>query len=217
MSRIRPLREDELNPVQTEDHEELVRRDHVTHMQRTLIRDRATYRAYDAWHLSWDRLVEVVGERAATVFAHAISETNGCQLCSLYFVADLRALGVDPHDYTPTEEEKVLADLAQAIVRDPSAVPDDVFDRLLARHGSDEVVVIVGFAGQMIATNTFNSVLQVDLDGRLLPLRDAAVLSARAVREPVLRPPHTSGAPGSGLAGSGAGARTRARTRAEVN
>jgi len=193
MARIRPLTEDELDPIQAEDHEELVRRDHVTHMQRTLIRDRATYRAYDAWHLSWDRLVQVVGERAATVFAHVISETNECQLCSLYFVSDLRALGVDPHDYAPTEEEKVLTDLGRAIVRDPNAVPTELFDRLLARHSGDEVVVIVGFAGQMIATNTFNSVLQVDLDGRLLPLRDAALLSARSARsahEPELRPPN---------------------------
>ncbi|WP_312348803.1 hypothetical protein [Actinomyces sp.] len=206
MARIRPLTEHELDPVQAEDYEELVRRNHVTHMQRTLIRDRATYRAYDAWHLSWDRLVQVVGERAATVFAHAISETNECQLCSLYFVSDLRALGVDPHDYVPTEEEKVLTELGQAIVRDPNAVPAELFDRLLARHSSDEVVVIVGFAGQMIATNTFNSVLQVDLDGRLLPLRDAAILSARAASGPGAWTPDDPGVPEPGPSGPHAGA-----------
>lgn len=171
MALIAPLQVDELDPVQAEDHAELVRRNHDTNMQRTLIRDRATYRAYDAWHLSWDRLVDVVGERAAMVFAHAVSEADQCQLCSLYFVSDLRALGVDPHDYRPTEEEALLTDLARAVVHDPNAVPQDVLDRLLARHSADEVVVIVGFAGQMIATNVFNSVLRVDLDGRLLPLR----------------------------------------------
>lgn len=115
MARIRPLDEDELDPVQAEDHAELVRRDHITNMQRTLIRDRATYRAYDAWHLSWARLVEVVGERAAMVLAHAVSETNECQLCSLYFVADLRELGIDPHDYHATEEEELLTDRARRL------------------------------------------------------------------------------------------------------
>ncbi|SES14556.1 hypothetical protein [Streptococcus gallolyticus] len=35
-----------------------------------------------------------------------------------------------------------------------------------------EIVVIVGFAGQMIATNNFNSVLQIDVDKRLLPIID---------------------------------------------
>lgn len=212
MARIRPLNPDELDPVQAEDHDELVRRDHVTHMQRTPIRDRATYRAYDAWHLSWNRLVQVVGERAATVFAHAISETNECQLCSLYFVSGLRALGVDPHDYVPTEEEKVLTELARAVVRDPNAVPDEVFDRLFARHHSDEVVAIGGFAGQMIATNTFNSVLQVDLDGRLLPLRDEAVLSSKEVPGPVLRGRH---APGVSVRGP-SGTRARGLGRADT-
>ena len=33
-----------------------------------------------------------------------------------------------------------------------------------------ELVVIVGFAGQMIATNNFNSVFKIDVDKRLLPL-----------------------------------------------
>ena len=30
--------------------------------------------------------------------------------------------------------------------------------------------MIVGFAGQMIATNNFNSVLKIDVDQRLLPI-----------------------------------------------
>ena len=30
--------------------------------------------------------------------------------------------------------------------------------------------MIVGFAGQMIATNNFNSVLKIDVDKRLLPI-----------------------------------------------
>ena len=33
-----------------------------------------------------------------------------------------------------------------------------------------EIVAIVGFAAQMIATNNFNSVLKIDVDQRLLPI-----------------------------------------------
>ena len=36
----------------------------------------------------------------------------------------------------------------------------------------NELVVIVGFAAQMIATNNFNSVFQIDIDSRLLPIKD---------------------------------------------
>ena len=49
-------------------------------------------------------------------------------------------------------------------------MPDELFARVRKAFNDDEIVVIVGFAGQMIAGNTFNSVLKVDVDGRLKPL-----------------------------------------------
>lgn len=172
MSRISPLEPGSLTSTQTADYEKLVQRNHATNMQRTLIRDHATYIAYDAWHLSWDSLVDVVGERTAIVFAHAVSEASECQLCSLYFVADLRQLDLDPHDFEQTDVEQLLVAFARAIVTTPTAVPDSLFTALRDHFTDNQIVAIVGFAGQMIATNTFNSVLGVDLDGRLLPLRN---------------------------------------------
>ena len=58
----------------------------------------------------------------------------------------------------------------QAIVKDPTSVSDEIFDRLRKFFNDVEIVVIVGFAGQMIATNNFNSVLKIDVDQRLLPI-----------------------------------------------
>ena len=45
-----------------------------------------------------------------------------------------------------------------------------MFDGLRKYFDDREIVVIVGFAGQMIATNNFNSVLKIDVDKRLLPI-----------------------------------------------
>ena len=43
----------------------------------------------------------------------------------------------------------------------------------LRKYYTDEqIIIIVGFAAQMQATNNFNSVLGVDVDKRLLPLKD---------------------------------------------
>ena len=55
-------------------------------------------------------------------------------------------------------------------MKDPTSVEDEIFDRLRKFFNDQELVVIVGFAGQMIATNNFNSVFKIDVDQRLLPL-----------------------------------------------
>ena len=57
-------------------------------------------------------------------------------------------------------------------VKNPTAVSDELFDKLRKFFNDQELVVIVGFAGQMIATNNFNAVFKIDVDKRLLPLLD---------------------------------------------
>ena len=47
---------------------------------------------------------------------------------------------------------------------------DETFDELRKYFNDSEIVAIVGYAGQMIATNNFNSVLKIDVDKRLLPI-----------------------------------------------
>ncbi len=144
----------------------------LTNMKAALLQDYATYDAFMGWYTSWDRLVEVIGERAATIYAHAISTTNSCQLCSLFFISDLKALGIDPANFEPDEKEQVLIELATQIVKDPTSVTDELFDKLKKDYNDAEIVVIVGFAAQMIATNNFNSVLKIDVDQRLIPIKD---------------------------------------------
>ena len=171
MARIKLLELEETSGAERERYEELAGRNAVTNMKRGLLQDAATYDAFMAWYTSWNRLVEVISEREATVYAHSISTTNSCQLCSLFFISDLKALGLNPADFEKTGREELLSELGQQIVKDPTAVSDDLFARLRAEWSERELVVIVGFAAQMIATNDFNSVFQIDLDERLLPIK----------------------------------------------
>lgn len=172
MARIKLLELEEVTGKEKEAYEELASRNAVTNMKRGLLQDYATYDAYMAWYTSWNRLVEVVGEKAATIYAHSVSTTNGCLLCSLFFISDLKALGLDPDNLQFDEKEKALAQLGQQIVKDPTAVSDELFAELKKYWNDRELVVIVGFAGQMIATNNFNSVFQIDVDQRLIPIKD---------------------------------------------
>ncbi|MBO4376058.1 MAG: hypothetical protein J5811_02055 [Lachnospiraceae bacterium] len=170
MARIKLLEQNETTGAERERYDELAGRNAVTNMKRGLLNDAATYDAFMGWYTSWNRLVEVIGEKDAILYAHAISTTNSCQLCSLFFISDVKGLGLDPANLVYDGKEQVLTDLAQAIVKDPTSVSDEIFDRLRKFFNDKEIVVIVGFAGQMIATNNFNSVLKIDVDQRLLPI-----------------------------------------------
>ena len=170
MARIKLLELEETTGAEKERYEELAGRNAVTNMKRGLLNDAATYDAYMAWYTSWNRLVEVIGEKDAILYAHSISTTNSCQLCSLFFISDVKGLGLDPANLQYDEKEQALASLGQQIVKNPTAVSDELFDTLKKFWTDQEIVVIVGFAGQMIATNNFNAVFKIDVDKRLLPL-----------------------------------------------
>ena len=170
MARVKLLTLEETSGAEKERYEEIAGRNAVTNMKAGLLNDAATYDAYMGWYTSWNRLVEVIGEKDAILYAHAISTTNSCQLCSLFFISDVKGLGLDPANLQYDEKEQVLAELGQQAVKNPTAVSDELFEKLHKFWSDQEIVVIVGFAGQMIATNNFNSILKIDVDKRLLPI-----------------------------------------------
>ena len=143
----------------------------LTNMKQALLQDEATYEAFMGWYKSWSRLLELVGKKAAMIYAHSISTTNGCLLCSLFFISDLKAAGVNPAELVLDEKEELLSELGRQIVKNPTNVPDSLFQRLKKHFSDSEIVTVVGFACQMIATNNFNSVLQIDVDQRLLSVQ----------------------------------------------
>ena len=130
MARIKLVEQNEATGAEKERYDELAGRNAVTNMKKGLLNDAATYDAYMAWYTSWNRLVEVIGEKDAILYAHKISTTNSCQLCSLFFISDVKGLGLDPANLVYDEKETLLAQLAEQIVKDPTAVSDELIDSL---------------------------------------------------------------------------------------
>ena len=90
----------------------------------------------------------------------------------MFFISDLRELGLDPNNWETSENEELRQQLGQQIVKDPTKVSDDLLNGLRKYYTDTEIIIIVGFGAQMQATNNFNSVLGVAVDERLLPLKD---------------------------------------------
>lgn len=141
----------------------------LTNMKETLIHSLPTFHALMEWFPLEAEIEAFLGERAVNFFCYAISTTNECLLCSIFFKKILDDEGIDFKTFAFTEEEQILIDYGQAIVKDANNIPSSIFDRLKSKWSEEQIVAITGFATIMIATNIINKTLQIELDEELIP------------------------------------------------
>ena len=143
----------------------------ITNMKRTLLGHVPSFDAYMEWYTLRDELVPFIGERAVSLFSYAISDENDCLVCSVFFRRVLIDNGEDPDNPQVTEAEQLLIDWGRLIVRDPAGIPDEFYAKLEAAFSPQLRVILLAFAGQMVATNLFNTVGRVPLDEVLYDYR----------------------------------------------
>ncbi len=136
----------------------------VTNMKRTLARAPVALDALMTWYPLRDAVVPFLGERATTLFAHAISAGTDCLVCSTFFRRLLIDNGEDPEDLRLDDWERTIIAFGRQLAVEPHGVSDELFDRLAARLRPDQIVALTAFGGLMVATNLFNNALKVDLD-----------------------------------------------------
>jgi alkylhydroperoxidase family enzyme len=143
----------------------------VTNMKRTLAREPVALRALLSWYDLRDVVQPFLGDRLTTLFAHAISTSTDCLVCSTFFRRILVEAGEDPDSLHLDEWERTVVEYGRQLALDPHGVSDSLFSRLAARLEADQIVALTAFGGLMVATNLFNNALQVDLDEYLLSSR----------------------------------------------
>jgi alkylhydroperoxidase family enzyme len=165
MARIPPLEDDEADPDGRAALEGIIAaHGRTTNMKRTLARSPVALDALMTWYDLRDAVVPFLGERATTLFAHAISSGTDCLVCSTFFRRMLIDSGEDPDALRLDHWEQTIVDYGRQLAVDPHGVIDDLFARLAARLGPDQIVTLTAFGGLMVATNLFNNALRVDLD-----------------------------------------------------
>ena len=141
----------------------------LTNMKETLIHSLPAFHALMEWFPLEEEIEAFLGERAVNFFSYAISTTNECLVCSIFFKKILDDAGIDFEHFAFTEEEQLLIDYGRAIVKDANHVPAEIFTRLKQKWSEEQIVAITAFATIMIATNLINKTLQVELDEELVP------------------------------------------------
>ena len=134
----------------------------ITNEKRTLLHNIPSFWALEgkSYELSAE-LKKFISPRAANLFEYAISVENDCLVCTTYYKKYMEAIGVDINNLDYTEEEELVIEYAQAIVRDRKNIPLDLFDRIKARIGEEGLVVLTTMGMFMIANNYFNDILHV--------------------------------------------------------
>lgn len=99
------------------------------------------------------------------------SPTRTIAPCSVFFRKILIDNGEDPDHPNVTEAEQALIDFGRAIARTPSAIKPEFYARLESTFNPQLRVLLVAFAGQMVATNLFVTVGKVPLDEVLYDYR----------------------------------------------
>lgn len=141
----------------------------ITNMKATLSHSPLAFEVYMQWYPLYHAVINIVGERLAYLFAHAISEASNCPLCTTFFRKIIIQNGEQPEQLHLTDAEQQLLDFGAAMAENRGEVADLLYDPLRQRFTEAEVVVLVAFAGQMIATNVFNNALNVAIDEYLYP------------------------------------------------
>ena len=141
----------------------------VTNMKATLSHSPLAFDVYMQWYPLYHAVIGIVGERLAYLFAHAVSEASNCPLCTTFFRKIIIQNGEQPEDLQLTESEQQLLDFGAVIAQNRGEVSSLLYGPVRQRFSEPEVVVLVAFAGQMIATNVFTNALEVDIDEYLYP------------------------------------------------
>jgi len=166
MARIPPLKADELQPaVQDafENHKEKYNA-RITNMKATLGHSLLSFDVYMQWYPLYKEVELILGKRMAYLYAYSISKASDCPLCSTFFRKIIIDAGETPEHLELTPLQKTITDFGSSIAKFQGNIRDHVYNCIAEQYSKKDMVVLIAFAGQMIATNVFNNVIETDID-----------------------------------------------------
>ena len=162
--RIQPRDYEDLPPESTAVWDDQMERfGMMTTMKRTLVLSPLACESVFNLYPMLDNVATYVGRRATLIFLQAVSSETDCLICSTYFRKYLVDAGIDPDNFTLTDEEDALVEFGLALAKNNAWVPDETYNRLDFLTDTAKVDLVV-LGGLMLLCNYFNNALHVQLD-----------------------------------------------------
>jgi len=140
----------------------------ITNMKATLGKSLPSFKVYMQWYVLYEELEKLVGKRMASFYAYAVSHATECPLCSTFFRKIIIESGEDPDKVVLSEEDSELLRFGSAIGQTQGHITDEVYQAVARKYKEEEMLLLIAFAGQMIATNIFNNVIETEIDDYLI-------------------------------------------------
>jgi hypothetical protein len=140
----------------------------ITNMKATLGHSLLAFDVYMQWYPLYQQVEKILGKRLAYLFAYAISKASDCPLCSTFFRKIIIDAGEKPENLVLTASEKKIIEFGSSIAKYQGNIRDHVYNSIAGQYSKTEMVILIAFAGQMIATNVFNNVIETDIDEYLV-------------------------------------------------
>ena len=166
MARIQPISESERTRSirrAFEKHTEKYNA-RITNMKATLAHSLLAFDIYMQWYPLYAEVEKILGKRLAYLYAYSISYASDCPLCSTFFRKIIIEAGEKPETLELTPSEQKLMEFGSSISKHHGNIADDVYNAVATHFNKTEMMVLVAFAGQMIATNVFSNVIKTDID-----------------------------------------------------
>jgi len=173
MARIEPLATTEISPdvkIAFEHHVQEYN-GRITNMKATLGRSLIAFEAYMQWYPLYSEVEKILGKRMASLYAHSISCAADCPLCSTFFRKIIIDSGETPEKVELSESEKDILNFGSGITKHKGNIADQLYNKVAVNYKESEMVILVAFAGIMIATNIFNNVIETEIDEYLSAYR----------------------------------------------
>ena len=170
MARISPVTSNELQPSVQIGFERHIKEYNsgINNMKATLGHSLLAFETYMQWYPLYEQVQKVLGKRLAYIFAYAISKEANCLFCTAFFRKTILDAGENPENLLLTASQKDVFNFGRSIVKHHGNINDCLYNAVAKRFTEVEMVVLIAFAGQMIATNVFNNVAETDIDEYLV-------------------------------------------------
>jgi hypothetical protein len=166
MARIEPISEKDVTPSLRQAFEKHLKDydGRITNMKATLGHSLLAFEVYMEWYPLYEEIEKILGKRLAYLFAYSISYASECPLCSTFFRKIIIDAGEKPENLQLVSSEQKILDFGSSIAKHGGHIPDELYNDVASQFDKKDMVVLIAFAGQMIATNIFSNVTETDID-----------------------------------------------------
>ncbi len=170
MPRIAPLANNEIQPVIKAAFTShlLQYNGGINNMKATLYHSPLAFDIYMQWYPLYEEVQKITGPRLAYLYAYSISLASESPLWSAFFRKLIADGGEDPDHLHLSVQDRCLVDLGSSMARYRGNIADHIYDCTARQYSQEQMVVLIAFAGQMIATNVFNNVIETTIDDSLV-------------------------------------------------